>query len=331
MFGGTPVGMLCLSYGHEIEIEANWNLLNLIQGVLTLAIKIDMLRCFTMVATHGSLSEAAIALGRTPSAVSMMLKQFEDHVGSALFETARKSRLTPIGELILNEARREVAHFENTVSVIEGFARSELGFLRLAVTPSVATTVMPPVIFRFAEMYPKVQIDLRDMDSATIARELDRERADIGIGSLPKMEGMQRTELFSDAFGLVCRKDHPLTKNWDQLSWRTMGDHTIIANGLCEQISDPDFLAILARSRLMVPNTASLLGLVRQGIGITVLPRLAVARSLDELAFLPLVDVEARRTVHLMSRPNSLLMPTAREFLKLITAMKRDGSLVPAT
>lgn len=108
-----------------------------------MSIKIDMLRCFTMVATHGSLSDAADVLGRTPSAVSMMLKQFEDHVGSALFETARKSRLTPIGELILAEARREVAHFENTVSVIEGLSRAELGYLRLAVTPSVATTVLP--------------------------------------------------------------------------------------------------------------------------------------------------------------------------------------------
>lgn len=295
-----------------------------------MAIKIDMLRCFTMVATHGSLSEAADAIGRTPSAVSMMLKQFEDHVGSALFETARKSRLTPIGELILAEARREVAHFENTVSVIEGLAQSELGFLRLAATPSVATTVLPAVIYRFAEKFPKVQIDLRDMDSATIARELDRERADIGIGSLPVIDGLRRTELFSDAFGLVCRKDHPLVDNWDQLTWRSMGEQTIIANGLCAQITDPDFVSVLSHSRLMVPNTASLLGLVREGVGVTVLPQLVVANMLDEFAFLPLVDVTARRTVHLMSRPNTLLMPAAREFLKLITEMKKDGSLVPA-
>ncbi len=293
-----------------------------------MAIKIEMLRCFTMVATHGSLSDAADALGRTPSAVSMMLKQFEDHVGTALFETARKSRLTPIGELILTQARREVDHFQNTVSVIEGLSRSELGYLRLAVTPSIATTVLPAVIKAFATTYPKVQIDLRDMDSAAIARELGDERADIGIGSLPEIEGMTRTELFSDAFGVVCRKDHPLAKNWDQLTWRTMDDHTIIANGLCAQITDPDFAPILARSRLMVPNTASLLGLVRQEVGITVLPRLAVAGLLDEFAFLPLVDVTARRVVHLMSRPENLLMPAARAFLKLLAEMKRDGWLV---
>jgi DNA-binding transcriptional LysR family regulator len=282
-----------------------------------------------MVATHGSLSDAADALGRTPSAVSMMLKQFEDHVGAALFETARKSRLTPIGELILVEARREVAHFENTISVIKGLSHSELGYLRLAATPSVATTVLPSVIHKFAEKYPKVQIDLRDMDSAAIARELDRERADIGIGSFGKVEGMRRTELFSDAFGVVCLKDHPLVENWHQLAWRTMGNHTIIANGLCDQITDPDFAPVLASSRLMVPSTASLLGLVREGVGITVLPRLAVAGLLDDFAFLPLVDITARRTVHIMSRPMHVLMPAAREFLKMMTEMKRDGTLVP--
>ena len=104
-----------------------------------MAIKIEMLKCFAAVAQHGSLSDAADALGRTPSAVSMMLKQFEDHIGAPLFETARKSRLTPLGAMILEEARRGIRQFDNTASVIEGLGRSEFGFLRLAVTPSIAT------------------------------------------------------------------------------------------------------------------------------------------------------------------------------------------------
>ena len=294
-----------------------------------MAIKIEMLRCFTMVVQHGGLSDAADALGRTPSAVSMMLKQFEDHVGSQLFESARKSRLTPIGRLIYEEARREVTHFENTVSVIEGLSRSELGYLRLAVTPSVATAILPAVIFRFTQKFPQIQIDIRDMDSATIMRNLIRERADIGIGSLAKTEGMDRKELFSDRFGVVCRKDHVLAQNWDQLSWHDMHEHVLIANGLCNLITDPDFAPILEKSRLMVPNTASLMGLVREGVGITVLPRLAVTGPLDDVAFLPLKDVTARRTVHLVSQPTNMLMPAAREFLKLIKLMGREGSLTP--
>ncbi|MEO9897166.1 MAG: LysR family transcriptional regulator [Paracoccaceae bacterium] len=295
-----------------------------------MAIKIDMLKCFTMVATHGSLSEAADALGRTPSAVSMMLKQFEDHIGSALFETARKSRLTSLGELILVEARREVAHFEKTVSVIEALSRSGLGYLRLAATPSIASTILPAAIYKFTETHPNIQIDLRDMDSASIAKELDRERADIGIGSFAEVEGMQRTELFSDDFGVVCRKDHPLADNWDQSNWQIIGDQTLIANGLCRQITEPDFVKILAKSRLMVPNTASLLGLVRQGVGVTVLPRLATANFHDELAFLPLTDIATRRTVHVMSKPVQYLLPAGREFLNLIAVMKQEGGLFDA-
>jgi DNA-binding transcriptional LysR family regulator len=69
----------------------------IISESLKMAIEIEMLRCF----------QAAAALVRTPSAVSMMLAQFEDHIGEALFQTARKSRLTPLGDLILAEAQRE--------------------------------------------------------------------------------------------------------------------------------------------------------------------------------------------------------------------------------
>lgn len=290
-----------------------------------MAIKIEMLRCFTAVARHGSLSDAAEALGRTPSAVSMMLKQFEDNIGAPLFETARKSRLTPLGQLVHDEARREVRHFENTVSVIEGLARSDLGYLRLAVTPSVANTFLPAAVLKFAQAHPKVQIDIRDMDSASIATELRRERADIGIGTLEVIEGLHRTHLFSDAFGVVCRKDHSLTRNWDELSWRDMHDHVFIANGLCHLITDPDFAPILAASRMMVPNTTSLIGLVKAGVGISVLPRRAAAASQNDLAFLPLVDVTARRDVHMVTQPSQMLTPAARAFGDLVNKMNRDG------
>jgi len=269
-----------------------------------LAIKIEMLRCFTMVAKHGSLSDAADALGRTPSAVSMMLRQFEDHIGAPLFETARKSRLTPVGTLIYEEARREVTHFENTVSVIEGLSRSEFGYLRL-------------------------QIDIRDMDSAAIARELERETADIGIGSLAKLEGMTRTELFSDAFGVVCSVDHPIAQSGPELMLSDLSDVVLIANGLCGLITDEEFSPILANSRLMVLNTTSLMGLVRQGVGITVLPRLAVNEPQSGITFIPLRDVSARRTVHLVSQPKNRLMPAARKFLELVAEMTREGTLLP--
>lgn len=155
-----------------------------------MSIKIEMLRCFRAVAEHGSLAEAAASLGRTPSAVSMMLKQFEEHVGAPLFETARKSRLTPIGQMILAVARRELEHFERTVSVIEGLSRADLGFVRVATTPSVAQSVLPPILRAYLASHPNVRIDMSDMDSRAVQAELEADRADIGLASLGAVKGL---------------------------------------------------------------------------------------------------------------------------------------------
>ena len=71
-----------------------------------MAIKIEMLRCFCAVAQSGNLSEAADRLGRTQSAVSMMLKQFENHLGKKLFLGERKNHLTALGEQVLEMAQK---------------------------------------------------------------------------------------------------------------------------------------------------------------------------------------------------------------------------------
>ncbi|PHP28216.1 LysR family transcriptional regulator [Limimaricola cinnabarinus] len=292
-----------------------------------MAIKIEMLRCFCAVVQQGSLNEAASQLGRTPSAVSMMLKQFEEHVGAALFETARKSRLTPLGEMVYGEARREVEHFGRTVAAIEGLSRAEEGQVRLAVTPSVATAILPPVIRRFRRDHPKVRIDMRDMDSASVQRELEAERADIGIASIAAGAGFERKLLFSDPFGVVCAPGDVLASRGDAVGWRDLAGRDFIANGLCRLIEDPAFAPILDAAPMSVPNTASLLALVRGGVGLTLLPRRAVPLDDEGLAFLPLAESEARRHLYLVSQPRRLLPPAARAFLRVLekeTADLRD-------
>lgn len=285
-----------------------------------MSIKIDMLRCFVAVCDHGGLAGAAETLGRTPSAVSMMLKQFEDHLAAPLFEGARKSRLTPLGQMIHAEARRELDHFARTVAMIEGHSRAELGFVRLAVTPSIATAVLPPVIRRFMADHPKVRVDLRDMNSSAVQHELERERADIGVATLGPMTGFDRRKLFTDGFGIVCRADHPLGAERGSVRWADIAGYDLIANGLCDLIREEAFAPILAASRLSVPSTASLLGFVRAGVGITILPRLAVQADNDGLIFRHLAETSAHRDVHVVSQPVQNLAPAARAFLEMLRA-----------
>ncbi|WP_138935144.1 LysR family transcriptional regulator [Roseovarius arcticus] len=283
-----------------------------------MAIKIEMLRCFSAVADHGSLMGAAEALGRTPSAISMMLRQFEDHIGAPLFETARKSHLTPLGVLVRTEAARELAHYARTVDAIEALARARAGNVRISCTPSVAQTMMPPILRDFMHARPGVRIDMRDTDSGTVQRDLIEGRADIGIASMPHMPGFRRDLLFSDPYGVVCPIGHALAERWQQLSWADLDGIDFIANGLCAQIDDEGFQPILAASRLMVRNTASILRMVRAGAGVTILPQLAVLPEFLDLEFLPLVNSAIRREVWMVTLPDTGISPAVQALAQVI-------------
>ncbi len=248
----------------------------------------------------------------------MMLRQFEDHIGAPLFESARKSRLTPLGEMVLVETRRELEHFDRTVKSIEGMSRAEQGQVRLAVTPSVAQAILPKILQGFMLRHPGVQIDMRDTDSASVQRELTAERADIGMATLRQMPGFDRELIFSDRFGVVCPADSPLARDWSELTWKNIEGMNFIANGLCFHISDEGFAPILNASNLMVPNTASILSLVRTGVGITILPELAVLPEVADLAFLPLVDCSARREVWMVTPSGHMLTPAAQAMANAI-------------
>ena len=284
-----------------------------------MAIKIEMLRCFAAVARSGNLADAAEALGRTPSAVSMMLKQFEARLGAPLFESERKSRLTALGAFTLGEATREIDHFERTITSIENFARAKSGFVRVAAVPSVAEAILPEVTRGFLRDRPGVRVDIRDMDSAAVLRELERERVDLGLATgVGAGTEVDREALFSDAFGVVCRIDHPLAANDPPLAWDALAAWPFIANGLCGHIADEAFQRVFADSQLMVRNTTSLLALVRAGVGVTVLPRLAVHSAERELVFLPVADPEARRRIDILRRAHAELSPAALSFVDAV-------------
>lgn len=284
-----------------------------------------MLRCFATVAQSGKLADAAGQLGRTPSAVSMMLKQFEDHLEAPLFESERKSKLTTLGALVLDEALRELDHFERSVAAIESFARAASGFVPIAAVPSVAETILPRVVRHFLRDHPAVRIDIRDMDSAAVLRELERERVVLGLATgVGAGADIYREELFSDAFGVICHAEHPLAEVDLPLDWRALEPWPFIANGVCGHIADETFQRILAGSQLMVRNTTSLLALVRAKVGVTVLPRLVVHGSERELRFLPVADPAALRRIDILRRANNRLSPAALSFEAAIRSTARD-------
>lgn len=281
-------------------------------------IKLDILRSFITVAECGNLQEASEILSRTPSAISMSLKQLKEQLGAELFETDRKSSLTPIGRFVLEEGRRALTDFDESMRTIQRYAHGEKGIVRIATVPSVATRLLPAVVRKFRETAPDVRLELRDTDSEMVATAVRTGSVDCGIASLSLASNDLICELLlEEPFGLVCRPDHPLAKTKTPIQWTSLEGVSFISNGLCAQIRDSDFNRINNNTSVQVHNIATLLTFIQQDMGVTLLPRLAVPEQ-NDFSFLPLADKTAVRQLYFLQQKHHRISPSAIAFKEQI-------------
>ncbi|AYG61410.1 LysR family transcriptional regulator [Rhizobium jaguaris] len=141
---------------------------------------IALIRTFTAVADHGSMTVAANMLHMTQSAVSQQIKRLEDMLGCTLFERENRGlRLTDAGERLLGNARRMLILNDDiwadmTETIVEGS-------VRLGVPHDLVGTVLAPVLKAYAERHPQVEISLVCGSSPELMQALDNGAIDLGI------------------------------------------------------------------------------------------------------------------------------------------------------
>lgn len=282
-----------------------------------MAIKLEMLRTFRIVAEQGALGAAAERLGRTPSAVSMTLAQLEDHIGAPLFETDRKNRLTPLGQLVLQESNRATDTFARSVDAIGRHAVSTAGTVRIAVVPSATVTLLPGVIAAFRQERPDVRLEISDVDTAEVRRRVKLDDADIGILSSSAADATEGQVIYEDDLGIVCRTDGPISaaaQGAGACSWDLLTLEPVIANPLCHLVTHPGIQPLVSTCNLEARNTTALLSFVRAGLGATILPRSAVQHQPEEVRFLMPANPPVRRQLRKIRDDTRHLSPAAEAF-----------------
>lgn len=283
-----------------------------------MTIKIEMLRSYCTVVRTGNLAEAARRLGRTPSAVSMTLKQLEDHLGKKLFESERKNRLSPLGEQVFELASKQLRQFDATVQSIETSANSPQGLVRVMSVPSVAALVFPTAVAELSARHPGLRIDLRDGDTQQVIDALVQGQADIGIVSgQHALNGMRELTLFEDPFGLVCTPDHPLAQRTDDPTLHELREAGFIHNNLCDLIQTPAFHVTTEGAKVAVHNTLSLISMVQRQNWVTVLPKTVVQVLPGQLTFRRIQGLADKRQVSLYIREETRFLSAAEEFSQL--------------
>ena len=175
-------------------------------------IRMRHLRCFLAVAQLGSATRAAEALGTVQPSVSRSLREFEDEMGTPLFDRSA-------GGLALNEAGRTLfAYVSGGLGQVDRgieTMRGQMGESKVTAfaMPNVVRVVMPGAVRRFKALYPEVDVELETVASGTLMDRLHAGAVDFGFGRLnsaDKMTGMNFEHLFSEPLVFFCRVGHPL-------------------------------------------------------------------------------------------------------------------------
>lgn len=292
-------------------------------------LRLEALRVFVEVADHGNIKDASEKLYRTPSALSMTLKQIEDTLGSDLFETDRKSSLTEMGRFLYDQSVVLLRDYDRAMERIEAQAKARSGRLRIASVPSVATMLLPHFLQDFLKDRPDLDIDLVDTDSTDVRHLVETGQVDLGIAGLgPDTPGLALEPIFRDPFRLVCRRDSSVAARAGVLDWTDLQGERLILNEATRTLQSPGFVALTQGARITVRNVASIIAMVSAGTGVTLLPALATLNLPPSLISRELKDPACLRTVGLFWRAGKITSPVMTVFRTNFAAAARSRAVL---
>mgnify|MGYP001194423289 CR=1 FL=1 len=282
-------------------------------------------RVFVAVAETGGIKPAAERLGRTPSAVSMTLKALEEELGAPLFQQERKTQLTTFGLLVLDEAREVIAHHASTCATLKSFARNQTGRCDVGSVTSVALAFLPRAVRRLRQRLPDFGVQIRQMESQGAPNAILEGTLDIAFAArLNLPEDVVFEPLFSDALDVVCAADDPLARIEGPVSWEAIGDRPFIYNDSFHSVHTPELNAIAERASMRVSSVFGLMAAIREGLGVSVLPRLCKVHGAEGLAFLPTDDRNAVRVVGMLSKRGRRQLPGTVALAAAVKAVIRE-------
>src|SRR4051812_11680051 len=245
-------------------------------------ISLRQLRAFVVVARFSSFTRAADLLHLTQPALTVQIRQLEQALGVKLFDrNTRAVELTRIGRELLPVLERLLGEFDAVVVSTREMATLRYGVVRIAALPSVAATVLPPLIARFKQRHPQIRITVRDSVGERINAMVREEIVDFGIGSDVEPDAeLETIPLFEDEMRAVVPASHPLAHQTKVMLDRLIDEPLILMDTQSSVHSLVD-RAFADRGHLAVPAyevtyMSTAIGLVRVGLGITILPSTAI-------------------------------------------------------
>jgi LysR family transcriptional regulator, hydrogen peroxide-inducible genes activator len=283
-------------------------------------VTLKQLRYFDALARHGHFGRAAEACAISQPALSMQIKELEETLGGVLLErNARQVALTEFGQKLI----QRVGDILRSVDELGDFARASrdrlVGRLRIGMIPTIAPYLLPKLIGNLAQMHPELDIHVRETLTPRLIQELAEGRLDTAILALPVSEPwLTEVGLFAENFLLVrpgADEGTPVPSGEMLREMRLL----LLEEGHCFRDQALSFCKMRLsppREVLDASSLSTLVQMVGAGIGVTLIPEMAVAvetRSAS-VSVARFEDPQPSRTIGMVWRKTS---PLAGQLLQI--------------
>jgi len=284
-----------------------------------------------------SFGRAARELGYTQSAVSQQIARLERAVGQKLVERPGGPRpvdLTDAGRLLLRHADAVVAQLDAARADMAAFAEGAAGPLRLGIYQSVGARILPGLLRRFKQDWPRVEVSVREeTDDSDLLRFLEHGELDLTFADLPLPAGpFTSEEVLNDPYVLLVQTGSELAGRESAppfrelagmpiVTWRHVGEPETYLRGRV-----PD-LNIVFRS----DDNGTLVGLVAEGLGVAVVPQLVVNPRNPAYVALPFGNRIPPRRLAIVWHRDRYRSAAADAFIELARAISGSSSASAAS
>ena len=294
---------------------------------MTANVSTRQLEAFVNVAEQRSFTRAARLSHLSQPAFSALIRSLESAVGTRLFDrTTRSVELTAEGHVFIDSARRLLLDAERALKDMHEHAARRRGRVSVAVLPSLAAGWLPAVLAQFHTRYPGIELDVADVLSDACIQRVRAGTADFALASTRADSAELRAEPFcTDDFHVVCRRDHPLaTKR--RVKLLDLAPYPIVQlarSSSVRQYLEAAIYPTRLQTVLELDQLSSVAGMVRAGLGLSVVPTLTLFHfDSPELATKPLDAPGLQRQIFVVQRRDRPLSTAARALYEEVVASR---------
>jgi LysR family hydrogen peroxide-inducible transcriptional activator len=285
---------------------------------------LKQLRYFDALSRHGHFGRAADDCAISQPALSMQIKELEEGLGIALFERGpRQVRLTGFGEAFALRVRETLRSVEELEDMARASRDRLVGRLRIGVIPTVAPYLLPGLIGDLGRMNAALDLHLRETVTPKLLAELADGRLDCAIVALPVSEpALTEVALFSESFVLVrpaADAGKPVPNREMLREMRLL----LLEEGHCfrdQALSFCNLGSALPRDLLDGSSLTTLVQMVGAGIGVTLIPEMAVPVETRSAAvtIARFAAPQPSRTIGMVWRKTSPLAPQLTQIAEVV-------------